>query len=493
MMTTARRLGLLGTAITLGAVLALAVVVMTSNVPVHANSAPDLDVGTPTVDDSSPFTGASFTLSATVTNAGDGGSAATTLRYYRSTDTTITSSDTELGTDAVGALAAAGTSDQSSDVTAPSTTGTYYYGACVDSVTGESDTTDNCSASVAVTVKARPDLDIDGMELAMKLETPRVGGKFSIQAHLRNTGGSESGATTVRIYRSTDTTITTSDTEVATAAVTSLEAGDRPMYWLDITAPSTAGTYYYGVCVDSVTGESDTSDNCYLGWFEVPVPLPRPDLAVQTPSVDDATLETGATFTLSATVANSGDWQSNGTTLRYYRSTDATITTADTEVGTDVVDGLLYPPHGGQWAQSSESIDLTAPSTVGTYYYGACVDSVTGESDTTNNCSSSVTVTVQVNSAATGAPTISGTAQVGQTLTASTSGISDSDDLTNVTYSYQWLADDTEIDGATSSTYTVQSTDNGKVIKVRVTFTDDAGNDESLTSAGTSAVVLGGL
>ena len=97
------------------------------------------------------------------------------------------------------------------------------------------------------------------------------------------------------------------------------------------------------------------------------------------------------------------------------------------------------------------------------------------------------------NNAATGAPTISGTAQVGQTLTASTTGISDSDGLTNVTYSYQWLADDAEIDGATSSTYTVQSTDNGKVIKVRVTFDDDAGYEESLTSAGTSAVVLGGL
>ena len=265
-MTIARRLGLLETAITLGAVLALAAVVITSNTPAHANSSPDLEVGTPSVDDTNPFTGASLTLSATVTNAGDGESTATTLRYYRSMDSTITSSDTELGTDAVGALAAAGTSDQSIYLTAPSTAGTYYYGACVDSVTGESDTTDNCSAAVTVTVKARPDLDVDGMELAMKLETPRVGGKFSIQAHLRNTGGSESGATTVRIYRSTDTTITTSDTEVATAAVTSLEAGDRPYYWLDITAPSTVGTYYYGACVDSVTGESDTSDNCFLGW-----------------------------------------------------------------------------------------------------------------------------------------------------------------------------------------------------------------------------------
>ena len=98
-----------------------------------------------------------------------------------------------------------------------------------------------------------------------------------------------------------------------------------------------------------------------------------------------------------------------------------------------------------------------------------------------------LTVTVQ-NSPATGAPTISGTAQVGQTLTSSTSGIADVDGLTNVSYSYQWLADDTEIHETTSSTYTVQSSDNGKVIKVRVTFTDDAGYDESLTSEATVAV-----
>ena len=56
---------------------------------------PDLEVGSPTVNDDSPETGGSFTLSATVNNTGDGEAAATTLRYYRSTDSTITSSDTE--------------------------------------------------------------------------------------------------------------------------------------------------------------------------------------------------------------------------------------------------------------------------------------------------------------------------------------------------------------------------------------------------------------
>ena len=92
------------------------------------------------------------------------------------------------------------------------------------------------------------------------------------------------------------------------------------------------------------------------------------------------------------------------------------------------------------------------------------------------------------NTPATGLPTIAGTAQVGETLTAGTTGISDADGLDNAAFAYQWLADDVEINGATGSTYTLADADEGKAIKVRVSFTDDAGNDEQLTSAGTGAV-----
>ena len=94
-----------------------------------------------------------------------------------------------------------------------------------------------------------------------------------------------------------------------------------------------------------------------------------------------------------------------------------------------------------------------------------------------------------VNSAATGAPTISGTPQVGETLTASTSGIADADGLVDVSFTYQWLAGDTEIAGATGSTYAVAAADEGKAIALQVGFTDDAGHGETLTSAATGAVL----
>ncbi len=100
----------------------------------------------------------------------------------------------------------------------------------------------------------------------------------------------------------------------------------------------------------------------------------------------------------------------------------------------------------------------------------------------------SFTVVARPNRPATGAPAITGTAQVGETLTAGTSGIADEDGLTNVSYSYQWLADDADIAGATASTYTLTDSEEGKAVKVRVSFTDDADHDESLASQATGAV-----
>ena len=94
----------------------------------------------------------------------------------------------------------------------------------------------------------------------------------------------------------------------------------------------------------------------------------------------------------------------------------------------------------------------------------------------------------EANSPAAGAPTISGTAQVGQTLTADTSAIADADGLTDVSYSYQWMAGGLDIDGATGSSYTLTSSEQGQTVTVRVTFTDDADNTESLTSVATETV-----
>ena len=77
---------------------------------------------------------------------------------------------------------------------------------------------------------------------------------------------------------------------------------------------------------------------------------------------------------------------------------------------------------------------------------------------------------------------------MGQTLTADAAPIDDADGLTSAAFEYQWIAGGSDIAGATGSSYELTSGEQGQTIQVRVTFSDDADNEETLTSAATVAV-----
>lgn len=236
---------------------------------------------------------------------------------------------------------------------------------------------------------SRPDgVDLVVVSGSVDDSAPLAGDPFSFSSTVRNRGSTRSDASTLRIHRSLDATVSSSDSEVATRPIGGLEPSADADVSVSLTAPSSAGGYYYGVCVDSLESESNTDNNCG-GVVEVRVRTPLPDLVVGAPVVDDAALATGEPFTLSTTVRNRGEGRSTGaTTLRYYRSSDATVSSDDAEVGTDSVGSL------DAGAEREMSISLSAPSTAGTYYYGACADAVDSESDTTNNCSHGVEVEV---------------------------------------------------------------------------------------------------
>ena len=100
------------------------------------------------------------------------------------------------------------------------------------------------------------------------------------------------------------------------------------------------------------------------------------------------------------------------------------------------------------------------------------------------------------NNPATGAPTITGTPQVGQMLTAVIGDIADTDGRPTTfpnDYTFQWVSVDasnteTEV-GTDSNTYTPVAADLGSTIRVEVSFTDAAGHAEDpLASDATAAV-----
>ena len=377
------------------------------------SGSPDLVVESPSVSDNTLTTGQSFTLRATVRNLGTSSSASTTLRYYRSSDATISTRDTVVGTDSVSGLSASGTSAESISLNAPSSAGTYYYGACVESVSGESDTNNNCSDGMSVTVSAltsSSELSIAPGETKGYSKT--FSASFSFDSLLQSlayrvrsstvddglSGLSESdvkvswkGSRNNLTFETSVNSITfsynirvsstvPSNTTLRATIVYDVGTHDPRMDFVDTFRTKETYTLSLMILVRNSGGSSSGGGGS------------SPDLIVESPSVSDNTLTTGQSFTLSATVRNQGTGSSAATTLRYYRSSNATISTSDTEVGTDSVSGLSAS------GTSAESISLNAPSSAGTYYYGACVESVSGESDTNNNCSDGVSVTVSSSS-----------------------------------------------------------------------------------------------
>ena len=171
--------------------------------------------------------------------------------------------------------------------------------------------------------------------------------------------------------------------------------------------------------------------------------------------------------------------------------------------GISDADGLSGATFAFRWVRSADGADTDIAGATGSSYtladsdVGATIKvraTFTGDAGNREELTSAATARVEPwpNSPATGAPTVSGTAQAGETLTASTEGISDADGLSGATFAFQWVrsadGSDTDVGGATGSSYTLADADVGATIKVRASFTDDAGIGEELTSAATAAV-----
>ncbi len=332
-------------------------------------------------------TGVNLGLSLTLTNEGAGSVSAGVVRYYRSADASITTADTEVESDSFNRLAASQGANQRENLTAPTTPGTYYYGACVG---------DECSPAVRVDVLA-PDLTaidflINGTN-AVSLDNTGINLDLSVRVLNRGAGSSSAGV--VSYYRSADASISTEDTEVGSDNFSQLAAagasGASSDQNLILTAPTTSGTYYYGACVEVLSGESDTANNCSAA-VRVNV---TSDLTVSNFEVENITATPGVTnigrsVNLSVVVTNQGAGISSAGVVKYYRSADANITISDTELGLTNFSGLAAG--GSPGGAFSEARTVPTPTTAGTYYYGACVEVQRHESNTANNCSPGVSV-----------------------------------------------------------------------------------------------------
>ena len=218
---------------------------------------------------------------------------------------------------------------------------------------------------------------------------------------------------------------------------------------------------------------------------------------------DDANNPETRTSAATATVSAAANTLATGApTITGTAQVGQTLTAGTTAIMD--ADGLTSVSYTYQWiGVATDNTETNISSATASTYtlvaadQGTTVKVTVSFTDDANNpetrtSAATAAVAAAPNTAATGAPTITGTAQVGQTLTASTTGIADADGLTTPNYTYQWIrvdgTDEADIASANSSTYTLIDADLGKTLKVRVTFADDLGHTETLTSAATATV-----
>ena len=359
--------------------------------------APDLVIDAQRVAAMEVEPGERFTMRFDVLNQGGAATADFAgVRYFRSADSQITLNDTELISgrivSAVGPLDPSRSSQASIRLNAASS-GSYYYGACVGTVSGESDTRNNCAAVLRVTV-TEPDLVVVSPSVSER--EVEAGDEFEFSATVRNDGGRRAPVTRLHYYRSSDPTITTNDVRVSgrggqiSDRVPVLDPGEDSDEDIDLIAPDSADTYYFGACVAAVSGESETSNNCSPG---VAVTVESdfqgaPDLVPDSPRLSDYT-PTGPAVRVWVTIRNQGTQQSDESEFHLQSSFFEDFR------------GFSRPWSSGVRAldenQSTTTslINLSVPRYVGTYYYRVCVDEVDEELVTDNNCSNPVTMIVE--------------------------------------------------------------------------------------------------
>jgi Ca2+-binding RTX toxin-like protein len=206
---------------------------------------------------------------------------------------------------------------------------------------------------------------------------------------------------------------------------------------------------------------------------------------------DVHTLSDGSSVTLVPTLANHAP--TGAVTLSGTARQGQTLT-ADAST-LDDVDGLGTLQY--EWRRDGAAIEGATSAT----YVLTQADvnaqistrvSYTDSGDASESVISDATGAVEnVNDAPTGTVTISGGATEGHSLTSAVDTLADADGLGALNYS--WLRDGTAITGAAGDSYVLTADDIGHTIRVEVTYTDDFGANETVTSTSTSPVASSAL
>jgi subtilase family serine protease len=365
----------------------------------------DLSMASVTVPGSTT-PGARVTLGGTTRNGGSGTAAASTTRFYLSADTSVGTGDIALGAISVPSLAAGASSSGTVTVTIPAAavSRSYYLIARADDggTVSESIETNNVTAMpITVSAASTPlpaaigDLTVTA---ATYPSTGTAGTSITVGATTHNAGTATVGASTTRIYLSSDTVVGTGDTALGALSVPSLAAGASSTGTATVQIPAgmPAGMFYVIARADdaaAVAESSESNNSRAVGTITIAASVPAksgPDLVIASVSAPTR-ITPGASIAVSAVTRNQGTASAGSSRMRFFLSADTTIDASDLSLGSKVLSSLAP----GASASGGATSTIPAGTAPGTWYIVtmADVEQSVAESNETNN-STAVAITI---------------------------------------------------------------------------------------------------
>ena len=336
------------------------------------------------------YAGVDFQITAGIQNIGISTADSVTIKYYFTSNNQVSSTDTPSFTSNITNLQDGAIEFNTSNNIRINSVGNYYYGVCLETA-NELNLTNNCLFQ-PVTVQSRPDIMVSVLA-PDTIYLDNITEELNLQITLTNQGGLSEPF--ILNYFKSSTEITSpersnliSSSDIAATnhftrngeifyRIQAMAAGATRDANTNITVRSgDEGVFYYGVCIGDVRGEETTADNCASQRVAI---VKRVDTSITNFQINSST--TAEEVQLTARVQNHSPFIAYNTTIRYFRSSDAFITTGDVEIGRMVIDLA---------GNTTENIVLDFILGNDSHHYGACINNNDNTPD--NNCSTAVLV-----------------------------------------------------------------------------------------------------
>jgi subtilase family serine protease len=323
--------------------------------------------------------GQNIVVSDTTRNMGGGTAAPSQTQFYLSSDSTVDSDDSLLGSRSVPALTAGGYSYGSTSLSIPESAsgGNWYIVAKADGGDAVPETSEN-NNTYSRSIKIGSDLGIMSLSIPA---TAGAGQSIVITDTTRNIGGGLADASLTQFYLSVNTVVDTSDSLLGSRSVPALAAGATSTGSTTVTIPeSIAGGNWYIVAKadgEDAVPETSETNNTYARLIRIGSDL---DITYMSTPV---TAGQGQSIVITETTKNIGGGTADASLTQFYLSTNGTIDTSDTLLGGRSVPALA----SGTYSTGSTTVTIPEETAAGTWYIIARADGeeVVVETSETNN------------------------------------------------------------------------------------------------------------